>query len=253
MDRKPFEIKVHVLLWPSCGISLFPRCNASPFHRAVSRRWIKLKHSTNFLKLWDGDKWASPELQCLEIQLSERRHRKNAKPDVLSELQEVPLHLHITQRLGSNAAVITAERKGSNLSFRNVVEVFGTENICMRHESLFNEWLSLRNYTANLCLHRIEPFRVLPRSAKMWSTAPAGHPELYESPSGSGLRGWEPHQLHPGVLWGLQVLQPCRCFSLDALCKKSEWQKPSIFAEFGCFSCLNGITKHPYIQSYHVL
>lgn len=151
MDRKPFEIKVHVLLRPSCGISLFPRCNASPFHRAVSRRWIKLKHSkkkntTNFLKLWDGDKWASPELQCLEIQLSERRHRKNAKPDVLSELQEVPLHLHVTQRLGLNAAVITAERKGSNLSFRNVVEVFGTENICMRHESLF-KWVT---FTAKL-------------------------------------------------------------------------------------------------------
>lgn len=74
------------------------------------------------------------KFSCLE-----RRHRKNAKPDVLSELQEVPLHLHVTQRLGLNAAVITAERKGSNLSFRNVVEVFGTENICMRHESLFNE------------------------------------------------------------------------------------------------------------------
>lgn len=79
MDRKPFEIKVHVLLRPSCGISLFPRCNASPFHRAVSRRWIKLKHSPNFLKLWDGDKWASPELQCLEIQLSGEAAQEKCK------------------------------------------------------------------------------------------------------------------------------------------------------------------------------
>lgn len=51
----------------------------------------------------------------------------------------------------------------------------------------------------------------------------------------------------------LGVLRTCRCFHLDAFYKKSEWWKPSIFAEFGCFSCLNGITKQPNRHCYHVL